>query len=289
MAEKRMFTKKITESDAFLDMPLSAQCLYFHLNMCADDDGFVNAPKKIQRLIGAKDDDLKILIMKSFLLVFEHGVVVIKHWRMHNTIRQDRYHPTDYQEEFKSLGLKSNGSYSMKLNGNQMATKCIPLGTSDIGLDIDLDKDILNEFKIYNNFDQNLECEDTTKKNIKCCRRSSFNINGKNYCNQHARKLIPELEIKDNVVIKKYGEFQNVKLSDEEFEKLKNRFHDYQKRIENLSYYIKSKGDKYKNHYATILNWARKEDNNLPEWFDKDFKQNEEGLDELEKVLEEFK
>lgn len=145
MAEKRMFTKKITESDAFLDMPLSAQCLYFHLNMCADDDGFVNAPKKIQRLIGAKDDDLKILIMKSFLLVFEHGVVVIKHWRMHNTIRQDRYHPTDYQDEFKSLGLKSNGSYSMKKIGNQMATKCIPLGTSDIGLDIDLDLDIKEE------------------------------------------------------------------------------------------------------------------------------------------------
>ena len=141
MADKRMFTKKITESDAFLDMPLSAQCLYFHLNMSADDDGFVNAPKKIQRLIGAKDDDLKILIMKSFLLVFEHGVVVIKHWRMHNTIRQDRYHPTDYQDEFKSLGLKDNGSYTQNNNGNQMATKCIPFGNSDIDLDIDLDLD----------------------------------------------------------------------------------------------------------------------------------------------------
>ena len=141
MADKRMFTKKITESDAFLDMPLSAQCLYFHLNMSADDDGFVNAPKKIQRLIGAKDDDLKILIMKSFLLVFEHGVVVIKHWRMHNTIRQDRYHPTDYQDEFKSLGLKDNGSYTANSNGNQMATKCIPFGNSDIDLDIDLDLD----------------------------------------------------------------------------------------------------------------------------------------------------
>ena len=142
MAEKRMFTKKITESDAFLDMPLSAQCLYFHLNMVADDDGFVNAPKKIQRLIGAKDDDLKILIMKSFLLVFEHGVVGIKHWRMHNTIRQDRYHPTDYQDEFKCLGLKDNGSYTTNNNGNQMATKCLPLGTSDIDLDLDLDIDL---------------------------------------------------------------------------------------------------------------------------------------------------
>lgn len=152
MAEKRMFTKKITESDAFLDMPLSAQCLYFHLNMNADDDGFVNAPKKIQRLIGAKDDDLKLLIMKSFLLVFEHSVVVIKHWRMHNTIRQDRYHPTDYQDEFKSLGLKDNGSYSLNHDGNQMATKCIPLGNSDIdldldsGLDLDLDIGLDNKY-----------------------------------------------------------------------------------------------------------------------------------------------
>ena len=123
MAEKRMFTKKITESDAFLDMPLSAQCLYFHLNMNADDDGFVNSPKKIQRLIGAKDDDLKILIAKSFILVFETGVLVIKHWRMHNTIRQDRYHPTDYQEEYKQLGLKDNNSYTWQPNGNQLETE----------------------------------------------------------------------------------------------------------------------------------------------------------------------
>ncbi len=123
MAEKRMFTKRITESDAFLDMPLSAQCLYFHLNMSADDDGFVNAPKKIQRLIGAKDDDLKLLIAKSFVLVFESGILVIKHWRMHNTIRQDRYHPTDYQEEFKKLNLKDNNSYSWQPNGNQLETE----------------------------------------------------------------------------------------------------------------------------------------------------------------------
>ena len=123
MAERRMFTKKITESDAFLDMPLSAQCLYFHLNMSADDDGFVNAPKKIQRLIGASDDDLKLLIAKSFVLVFETGILVIKHWRMHNTIRQDRYHPTDYQEEYKQIGLKPNNSYTWQPNGNQMETE----------------------------------------------------------------------------------------------------------------------------------------------------------------------
>ena len=99
MAERRMFTKKITESDAFLDMPLSTQCLYFHLNMSADDDGFVNNPKKIQRMIGASDDDLKLLLAKSFILAFESGIIVIKHWKMQNYIQSDRYKPTDYAEE----------------------------------------------------------------------------------------------------------------------------------------------------------------------------------------------
>lgn len=114
MAEKRMFTQKIIDSDAFLDMPLSAQTLYFHLNMRADDDGFVNNPKKIQRMIGASVDDLKILLMKRFIIGFDSGVIVIKHWRMHNTIKNDRYHPTDYQEEFAMLGIKENKAYTEK-------------------------------------------------------------------------------------------------------------------------------------------------------------------------------
>ena len=123
MPEKRMFTKKITESDAFLDMPLSSQCLYFHLNMSADDDGFVNNPKRILRTIGASEDDLKLLIAKAFVLVFESGVIVIKHWRMHNTLQNDRYHPTDYQEEFSLLGIKDNKSYTWKQNGNILETE----------------------------------------------------------------------------------------------------------------------------------------------------------------------
>ena len=114
MAERRMFTQKIVDSDAFLDMPLSTQSLYFHLNMRADDDGFVNNPKKIQRMIGASEDDLKLLIAKRFLIAFENGVVVIKHWRMHNLLRKDRYNPTLYQEEKDGLRLKENGAYTEK-------------------------------------------------------------------------------------------------------------------------------------------------------------------------------
>lgn len=114
MAEKRMFTQKIVDSDAFLDVPLSTQALYFHLNMHADDDGFVNNPKKIQRVIGASLDDLKLLIAKRFILVFENGVIVIKHWRMHNLLRKDRYNPTQYQDQMERLELKDNGAYTEK-------------------------------------------------------------------------------------------------------------------------------------------------------------------------------
>ncbi len=113
MAEKRMFAKQIVDSDAFLDMPLSAQALYFHLAMRADDDGFVNNPKKIQRMIGASDDDCKLLIMKRFVLAFESGVIVIKHWRIHNYIQKDRYKETAYQEEKSMLVVKDNKAYTM--------------------------------------------------------------------------------------------------------------------------------------------------------------------------------
>lgn len=127
MAEKRMFTQKIIDSDAFLDMPLSTQALYFHLNMRADDDGFVNNPKKVVRMVGACDDDLKLLIVKRFVIGFDSGVIVIKHWRMHNTLRKDRYNPTHYQEELSTLAIKDNNSYTEN-RGNQLATNWQPDG-----------------------------------------------------------------------------------------------------------------------------------------------------------------
>lgn len=114
MAERRMFAKTIIDSDAFLDMPASTQNLYFHLSMRADDDGFINNPKKIQRMIGCGDDDLKLLIAKSFLIPFESGIVVIKHWRIHNYIRSDRYKPTVYHDEAAQLGIKENKAYTLE-------------------------------------------------------------------------------------------------------------------------------------------------------------------------------
>ena len=132
-----MFNNSVLDTDAFLDMPLSAQALYFHLNLRADDDGFISNPKRIQQYIGASEDDLKLLVLKSFVIAFEDGVIVIKHWRMHNTIQSDRYHPTNFQEDFALLGIKENKAYT--LNVSKMETKCIQNVSSDIGLDIDKD------------------------------------------------------------------------------------------------------------------------------------------------------
>lgn len=120
MAERRMFAKTIIDSDAFLDMPLSAQVLYFHLSMRGDDEGFVNNPRKIQRMIGASDDDAKILVAKKFIIPFESGVVVIKHWKIHNYIRNDRLVETKYKEERSLLALDENGAYTSIANDEQL-------------------------------------------------------------------------------------------------------------------------------------------------------------------------
>lgn len=201
MAERRMFAKTIIDSDAFLDMPLSTQALYFHLAMRADDDGFINNPKKIQRMIGGSDDDLRLLCAKNFVIPFETGIVVIKHWKIHNYIRNDRYKETVYQEEKARLDVKDNKAYTVGIpNGYQLDTQD-RLGKDRLG------KDRL-----------------------------------------------------DNKPVKhKYGEYKNVLLTDEEFDKLKSEYTNYLERIENLSNYLASTGKTYKSHYATIRNWARKE------------------------------
>lgn len=115
MAERRMFAKTIIDSDAFLDMPLSTQALYFHLAMRADDEGFVNNPKKIQRMIGASDDDCKILASKRFILTFQSGIIVIKHWKIHNYIQSDRFKETVYLEEKTMLALDDNKAYTERI------------------------------------------------------------------------------------------------------------------------------------------------------------------------------
>ena len=137
MAERRMFAKTIIDSDAFLDMPSSTQSLYFHLGMRADDEGFINNVRKIQRVVGASDDDLKLLIAKRFVIPFETGIIVIKHWKLHNYIRKDRMKETVYTAEKALLSEKENGTYSLcQPTGNQLATNCQHrLGKDRLGKD----------------------------------------------------------------------------------------------------------------------------------------------------------
>lgn len=170
MANKRMFAKTIIDSDAFLDMPLSTQALYFHLSMRADDDGFINNPKKISRMIGCAEDDLKLLIAKKFLLHFESGVVVIKHWLIHNTLRKDRHTPTNYQDELKQLTQKENGSYKKvddisipnridvtpTDDGNQLATTWQPDG-NQLATQYSIDKySVDKESKVKDSQEENV-------------------------------------------------------------------------------------------------------------------------------------
>lgn len=217
MAERRMFTKKITDSDAFIEMSSASQALYFHLNQGADDDGFNNQIQMAMLKAHASTDDLKVLMAKNFVIRFESGIIVIKHWRMHNTLRKDRYTPTNFQEEFEQLGIKDNGAYTL---GCQVVANRLP--QYSIGKD-----SIVEESIVEDTVPDSAESEEPKKAKV----------------TRH-----------------KYGEYNNVLLSDEDMEKLKTEFPmDFEERIENLSSYIASTGKTYKNHLATIRNWARKE------------------------------
>lgn len=228
MAERRMFAKTIIDSDAFLDMPLSTQALYFHLSMRADDDGFINNPKKIQRMVGCGDDDLKLLMAKRFILVFESGVIVIKHWKIHNYIRNDRYKPTLYQDEKALLADKDNKAYTF--------AEEIPKHDEKLGIPDD---------------NQTVHQMDTQ------VRLGKVRL-GK--VSKEIKDITPSKKTKAKPIRHKYGEYKNVLLSDEQMEKLKTEFpNDYQERIERLSEYCESSGKTYKNYLATIRSWARKE------------------------------
>ena len=133
MAERRMFAKTIVLSDAFLDMPMSARCLYFTLGMLADDDGFVNSPKSIMRQVGASIDDMNILLARKFILAFESGVIVIKHWRIHNYIQKDRYKGSKYIEEKSTLAVDENGAYTECIQDVSIPDTQVRLGKVSLG------------------------------------------------------------------------------------------------------------------------------------------------------------
>ena len=253
-----MFAKTIIDSDAFLDMPITSQLLYFHLSMRADDDGFINKPKTIMRMCGCKDDDLRLLAAKKFLIPFETGVVVIKHWKIHNYIAKDRYKETKYKEEKSTLCLDENNAYTQNID--DMYTECIQV-VDKMDTQVRLGKDRIGKVSLVEDIEPDSD--------------------------ESAPAPTPK---KSKPVKHKYGEYNNVLLTDDELEKLKNEYPDYQERIERLSSYVASTGKSYKSHYATIRNWARKDAekpkvqvqsnnkfNNFP--------QREYDYDELEKKL----
>lgn len=213
MANKRMYSKDITDSDPFIEMSSAAQALYFHLNQGADDDGFNNQVQMAMWKAHASKDDLKVLMAKNYIIRFENGIIVIKHWRLHNTLRKDRYTPTNYKEELSLLGIKENGAYTL---GCQVVADGLPNGC------LSIDKNSLVEESIEEGSIEEAAPPKTSRH--------------------------------------KYGMYENVLLSDEEYQKLTEEFpHDYTDRIERLSEYIASTGKKYKSHLATIRLWARKD------------------------------
>ena len=152
MADRRMFSKTVIDSDLFLEMPATTQVLYFHLAMRADDDGFVGNPKRIMRMVGASEDDMKILLAKLFILAFESGVIVIRHWKLHNLIKNDRYKETVYLDEKSRLSLDQNKVYmssgtTLEPVWNQNGTSLEPqdsIGKDSINKD-SIDKDSIGE------------------------------------------------------------------------------------------------------------------------------------------------
>lgn len=215
-----MFAKAVVESDTFLDMPSSAQALYFHLGMEADDEGFLNNPKRVQRSVGAAADDLRLLVSKGFIIPFDSGVVVIRHWKVNNYIQSDRRKDTQCISERAMLETDGGRVYNL--------TTCVDTGciqdVSKMDSQYSIGKDRLEENSVG---------ED--------------------------RKPSPKPHRH------KYGEYQNVLLSDSELGKLKEEFPtDWEQRIERLSEYIASTGKRYKSHLATIRSWARKDKQGQP-------------------------
>lgn len=188
MAERRMFAKTIIDSDLFLDMPMSTQLLYFHLAMRADDDGFINNPKKIQRMVGCSDDDIRMLILKQFILPFESGIIVIKHWKIHNYIRNDRYKPTRFEEK-NLLTLDENMVY-------QMSTECQSTGipmVDKMDTQVRLGKDRIG--KVRDNMSDKSDCTPPKSKKKNYGEYGHVKLTDEEYqrlCEDYSEKTISE-------------------------------------------------------------------------------------------------
>ena len=246
MASKRMFSLSVIDTDAFLEMPCSTQALYFHLCMRADDDGFVGSPKIITRTVGASEDDLKLLIAKRFVLTFEDGVIVIKHWRMHNTLSVNRYKETAYLEDKALLKLKPNKAYTLGDGAEIDDAKLIEMGARQTKDEqktskrrtVDEQKTNADKIRIdKNRIEENSIEEDSIGE-----------YEGETKVSPHAPK-----EPK-----KHFGEYKHVLLTETEFGKLCTGYGEELTKdcITFLDEYIEMKGYKAKSHYLCVIKWV---------------------------------
>ena len=235
MAERRMFTKKITDDDNFISLGSSAQALYFHLNQGADDDGFNNQVQMAMWKAHASTDDLKVLMAKNYIIRFESGVIVIKHWRMHNTLRKDRYTPTNFQEELNMLGIKSNGSYTLDITqAERLPDGCQTVATGKYRV-VEESK---GKYRVVEGSDLATEDDSDNSDNsdVADAEENSFSAIG---------------GIGKGVVMLTKAQFDAL------LDKLGlDGFNFY---VEKLANFIVDKGAKVANHYATILKWARED------------------------------
>lgn len=222
-----MFTKKVTDSDDFIAMGASAQALYLHLNQGADDEGFTNQVQMAMFKAHASIDDLKVLLAKRFIIQFESGVIVIKHWRMHNTLRKDRFTPTNFQEELKQLGIKSNGSYTLDM----AQAERLPIGCQAVAVDkssINLEKE--REEKVNLGYIESSTTATTDEENKLQVWEGSLGKGVVRLTEKQVGALLDELGLSG---------------------------FDYY--VEKLADFILEKGAKVTNHYSTILKWARED------------------------------
>ncbi len=230
MAQRRMFDIEFVDADAFLDMPATSQLLYFHLGLRADDDGFIHNPKRIMRTCGGTEDDLKILIAKKYLIPFDSGIVVIKHWKLHNKIPKDRYKETNYTDEKDMLSLNDNGSYTLCI---QDVNKVLP--------QVRLGKVRQGEYRVVegsaNVNEENDNNGNETEENVDNSVDNSFEYVG----GQLGKGVVILTNAQRDALLDKLGI---------------DAFNHY---VDKLSTFILKKDAKVGNHYKTILEWAEED------------------------------
>lgn len=290
MARKRMFDIDVINQDSFFDLPMEAKALYFLMGMEADDEGFVS-PKKILKLYGGTEDSLRVLAAKGYIIPFKTGVIVITDWKRNNYIQKDRLKPTIYQEEKAQLEYDNETQkYVCLTNVKQMLNN----GLTNVNIDknridknrIDKNSIDIDNLEIVNNWEENVLCECRTKEGHICNRKSTYNINGKNYCNQHSRPIISK-NVKKK---KKYYENEEVNNIFIEFLELRkklrvvntdrainlliNKLNKYDDNIK-----IKMLEQSIMNSWKSVYELKNKEDI-TPTWFNEEKEEKEEKSDE---------